>query len=1468
MRCGGLQWTAWLVVAWLALAGAGLEGQSNVATIKYLHPSTTDFPLNSKVLVGVTCCGVANVALSTGGRTVAAKVESYPLRDGTSAVVLIPAAPLLPRTVYQVTFTMYDGRAPLVATFTTGTGNDTTPPRVVKTVPGDGQDFASASPNLSIQFSKAMYPGGFSEVAPVLIDLSTTSTSSVASWSFQDPATVGLDSFVTGLRLGTAYRLRYGSKLPQDLAGNTPVAPLDVVFTTYPEAPKDGPKLQGSTPAEGETGAPTNSSIYLHFDRAISPQNVSGFTLAAANDPGVTLKVEAGPVSAGLILRPQTLLRANQDYTLTASGVLDAFGGRGTGFKLHFRTGALPETRQLTQLSAPPPVVAAVATLRWTFSRALNPFVLPRLGRRDVQQSFGTIPSTPVRLLPDGLTVEADVPGPGAYTLIGQAMDRVQATVNNVIGTGIVTVQPVKDTQAPVALAVFPVAGTAVGAAAQPGAYFDEQIDAVSAIARSVLWRGDTAVPADVRVVGAGVTIVPKQPLADGDYRVEMQVRDLGGNDGEKLEWTFHAPADPAAERFVVTGVEPADGTQNVDANAAITVTFNRPPNPVSFYNGFGTSVGSRLGLISGQWQVEGARATFRPDTPLPGGMRVFWNVGPTDAFGNRTSSTGGFWTAAAPAPAEPFRVVSSFTSVQADSLRRSINLQLNLPASGETVTSQNILVTGMTAASNLQISYDMATRRMILANLDGAVHVFVGPGVLSQAGTPLEPFVADFDLTALASSNPPVGSGTVGPFLRTGPDVPVPSGGPIDVYFLQPMARELVERGLRVYSGGSTVTGRIVWTPDSTALTFLPAAPLDKLAPGMVVLSLIPFGGVGVEATRFSVQQPPVLPVYPRWNLTDPFATVPSDSVIDMELETAPAEGYVISASVQNTNANPPILMPLEVEAVTPRRFRFRAAKPLPKTLLWVIVNTKDGELRSPFFGAEAWATPVSRQVFTGPTLTAGPVPLNSLIWIESHTVMNHLSLTATLTVDGESTPFVTEVTDQGFLIRLRPVGLLRGNSTYTVSLTGLEDMAGRPLADRTWQFQTGAGPDLAGARLVSWSPVGVAPASSTFSVTFDKPVHQVRHPTDSTYSVNSTDFLVRTPSVDVPGNIWYSEDGKTLTFVPLRPWPVSTAIGLTIDRFHYFDWTGRELMEQRTSCCNELIAPAFVTAPPGVLAGPVIEAVNPYRDALNVPINVQIQARFAEAVDSGTLRVRLEREGVAAPVKVNMGADGRTLTITPLDMLVGDSNYKVTVEGVDSWTFRTSATIQRGDSPAAITRMTGDKVSFRVDAGAPWNPVSVTAGLFSLQVNGFNVGSTVRMDGSSVVVAPLGPVAAGAACQLTVKAADWAGNTVSGVAGFQNCAAAVDREAPRLNLLPAEGGTIAFNQSAIVTADEPFVLRYGMAGIRLSANGSSIPVRWTARGRPACWCCSPWVIGFPERRIRWNCAGFRMGTAMRPRR
>ncbi len=444
-------------------------------------------------------------------------------------------------------------------------------------------------------------------------------------------------------------------------------------------------------------------------------------------------------------------------------------------------------------------------------------------------------------------------------------------------------------------------------------------------------------------------------------------------------------------------------------------------------------------------------------------------------------------------------------------------------------------------------------------------------------------------------------------------------------------------------------------------------------------------------------------------------------------------------------------------------------------------------------------------------------------------------------LTANGVEHPITTEVQEGGFLVLLHPVGLLRGRSAYTVAISGLEDIAGRPLADRTWTFHTGAGPDLTRAQLVSWMPSGIGSPSSVLRATFDKPVFFQRSTRDEVVPAN--DFSVVTASAVIEGSINFSDDGKTLTYVPNRTWPLNTHIAVSVNRFYFHDWTGADFNERQDGY-GRLVVPEFTTSSSPAAALPRVEMVNPYRDAADAPVNVQIQARFAEPVVEGSLsRVRLQADGQSIPARAALGADGRTVTVLPSRGLDANRAYTVIVEGVQNadgavqegaelWSFRTGASLLTGSSEGVAYPIFEEGLSVRIELPRQVNPLSVDSQAFDLRARGIVVAVEAQADpaGRSIVVKPAQPVSGNMQWSLSsTTLQDWAGNSIRVNASFTSGAGARrDTEPPRVqSLLPAPGSVMNWNDTAAIVFDKQVVLRDGEAGVNITRRGTPVSPR-----------------------------------------
>src|SRR6185437_7113017 len=113
-----------------------------------------------------------------------------------------------------------------------------------------------------------------------------------------------------------------------DLNGNISAQVL-VSFTTVFTATSGGPVVTQMIPVNGSI-VPVDFSPMVQFDRAVSPQALSGVTLMKGVTPvAVTAQLSSG--GTVLTLVPSALLSPNASYTFTVAGVQDSVGNAMTG---------------------------------------------------------------------------------------------------------------------------------------------------------------------------------------------------------------------------------------------------------------------------------------------------------------------------------------------------------------------------------------------------------------------------------------------------------------------------------------------------------------------------------------------------------------------------------------------------------------------------------------------------------------------------------------------------------------------------------------------------------------------------------------------------------------------------------------------------------------------------------------------------------------------------------------------------------------------------------------------------------------------------------------------------------------------------------------------------------------------------------------------------------------------------------
>jgi methionine-rich copper-binding protein CopC len=536
---------------------------------------------------------------------------------------------------------------------------------------------------------------------------------------------------------------------------------------------------------------------------------------------------------------------------------------------------------------------------------------------------------------------------------------------------------------------------------------------------------------------------------------------------------------------------------------------------------------------------------------------------------------------------------------------------------------------------------------------------------------------------------------------------------------------------------------------------------------------------------------------------------------------------------------------IPVQVVQRTPRIFRLTLSRHLSQPLYSLDFMTKDGARQTKLINNGGFLTTDSRRLDVGPTDAMGDVPVNGLLWLQAHTRLNPFTVNPRVTTGGQTVRLVTEFVDDGTLVLLRPVGLLRSDTTYTVELKGLEDLAGRPLPDRTWTFHTAPGPDFSTTRLISYSPKGSAAVTVKPQVTFSKPVYFLRELWPLTRGVLD-DFQLNLTGAQVRGDIEVTPDGRTFTFVPSRPWPVDSAIVLPVSSGRYVDWTGApaDVSLLPTGAGSPSYSTPFSTTS-ATGAAPSVSLRNPQPDAVDVPRNVRIRARFFNGLLASSLSgITLTTGGEAVPMQASLADDGVTLSISPLQLLDANRVYTVNLPGLlssdgiasdpaEKWSFTTSSLASAIPPAPRIYAVRTDPFSFRVLLARPVDPIALGTGAVRVFFNQYPVAFDLVVEdaGKALRLFPRAPLLATGTWDVrTPGLLDEAGSPFpEAFASFSASLPDFSGPPELLSVLPVPGSTVQVNLQPALAFDRPVSIRPGSAGVRLSVNGIPQLIRLT---------------------------------------
>ncbi len=249
---------------------------------------------------------------------------------------------------------------------------------------------------------------------------------------------------------------------------------------------------------------------------------------------------------------------------------------------------------------------------------------------------------------------------------------------------------------------------------------------------------------------------------------------------------------------------------------------------------------------------------------------------------------------------------------------------------------------------------------------------------------------------------------------------------------------------------------------------------------------------------------------------------------------------------------------------------------------------------------------------------------------------------------------------------VTLSPTGGRAYATTYTVTLSGAQDLYGNTISSVSWSFTTTSAPVTTAPTVVPQSPtagsIDIATASSV-SATFSAAVQS------STIS-----FVLKNGSTSVPATLSYNPATQTAALTPTSTLAYATTYTATLSG-------AKDLYGNTVSP----ISWSFTTITAPSPSGPTIGARTPSSNATSVSLTANVTVTFSGDVQGSTVSVSLSNGSTSVPALVTFDPTTRTVTLNPTTNLAPSTLYTLTVSGAQdlagdtmtstSWSFTTEA-------------------------------------------------------------------------------------------------------------------------------------------------------------------------------------------------
>ena len=1130
------------------------------------------------------------ITLTGGGQSIALT----PSFDSTDMFLsLTPAALLLPNTQYTLSVTGildnagHSMAAPFTSTFTTGVSSDIANGSVTVADPYNYESGVGTNVTPTVYFNKLINPlslisaNAYFRLYNNYSGHLVQTTISVAANQLSATLTP-----TSPLQPNTFYYFQIGGFY--DVTGNY-MNGGTWYFYTGNGSVTTGPTVTSVNPPNGATAAPVNTQVSVIMSNLIDP--------ATVNQSAITVKQGSTAVAGTVALAsdyqtitftPTMSLATSTTYSVTVGGFQDQDGNAAQAFSSTFTTGTLSTsvTGSFGATSVTPANGTTIASnttpIVIVFSRNINPATVNNILVRDQSNGYYNIAGTWTVTNGNTATFVPTTPYPANSLIQVWTQDLVQDYAGNTDNAYVVTTftsANSADTTAPTVTSVTPTNGaTGVGTSPQVVLTFSKSINPATLNATNLpVFVGTTTVSESLTVSSNNRTVSIQLNNLPANSVVTVaatpNIKDLSGNALTNFQSQFTTGAIIPAQSSgpSVAYQLPSNGATDVPQNTVITLYIrNGPLNSSTVQNALHVSQNGALFAGTTTVNANGA-IEFTPSSNFAYGatIQIYLDTTAQDVYGNPLTSayTGQFTIQGNPASVAPLLTGES-------------------PANGATGIPLNVIP---------QYSFDQP---LLASSVNAtSVRVYDGcagqaiAGTPSLVGTNIVQFVPQSPLISLCNGSARYyyfqmndfggfvtnTNGVNAPgesyyfYVGTASDTTVPTviaAGPpnsatgvgvnatISLQFSKPINPISVNSTTVQITGGSqtVVPASISFNTSGTANTIATITPLAPL-PANTQMTITVNGVTDVSGnvapaftSQFTtgagpnVNTPTIVAESPAANDTIPTNTgaftVEFSEQMD-PLSVNSANMYLIDQTASSTAVAGTISASADGKTYT---FTPSAALTAGHSLYLQVCRAWD-LTGNPISGCPYWYYTVgSGTDTTAPTVTevnpiAGltNVPTNAAIQIEFSKEINTAMIGGIQLLSGGNPVAGTfSFTRANQIAVFTPSGLLSPNTTYTISVSGVEDVQGTAMTSTfTETFTTGTGVNLVLPTIVSITPANGAtgvPDNSSIQVVWSEPMNPLSFDAATTYFK----LELTSTSAVVPTTVSVSSDGKTVTLTP----------------------------------------------------------------------------------------------------------------------------------------------------------------------------------------------------------------------------------------------------------------------------------------------------------------------------------------------